>query len=120
MVYKYTASVLAACLSSAAFATGSGSAVDGTGYTSSTDFKTLDKNQDGKLNSTELEAQPALKEDLARIDSNNDGVIDRAEFSMFETQENNGMNNAPRSNPGSGMGTEPSTDPGTATGSGIN
>jgi hypothetical protein len=120
MLYKLTVSILAACLSGATFAAGSGSSVDSTGDALSTDFKTLDKNQDGKLTTSELDGQPALKEDLARIDGNNDGVIDRAEFSLFETRENPDTSSDPRSNPGTGMGTEPTTNPGTGTGGGMN
>lgn len=120
MLSKLTVSILAACLSGATFAAGSGYSTGTKGAASSADFESLDKNQDGTLSKSELEGQPALKEDWVRMDTNNDGTIDRAEFSKFETMENRGSGSTPSSNPGTGMGTEPSTNPGTGSGGGIN
>jgi hypothetical protein len=120
MLSKLTISILAACLSGATFAAGTDSSMGTTGTVSSTDFQTLDKNQDGQLTKSELDGQPALKEDWARIDGNNDGVIDRAEFSKFETMESPGTGSSPSSNPGTGMETEPTTNPGAGTGGGMN
>ncbi|MFN2329854.1 MAG: EF-hand domain-containing protein [Chromatocurvus sp.] len=120
MLSKLTVSILAACFSGAAAAAGSGYSTGTEGAASSVDFQNLDKNQDGSLNKTELDAQPALKEDWVRMDTNSDGVIDRAEFSKFETMQNPGSGRTPSSNPGTGMEMDPPSDQGVGSGGNIN
>ncbi len=52
------------------------------------DFSALDTNQDGTLSAEEASANPGLSQNWSAIDSDENGVIDNAEFSAFEaTQE---------------------------------
>ncbi len=49
-------------------------------------FGTLDLNRDGHLSKDEAAARPELVDRWSRADTDNDGLIDRAEFSAFEVQ----------------------------------
>ena len=48
-------------------------------------FGTLDTNADGKLSRDEVKASATLEKRFSEVDRNNDGGIDEAEFSAFES-----------------------------------
>ncbi len=50
-------------------------------------FQTLDQDGNGTISAQEAESDPALADAWDKADSNQDGVVDRAEFSAFETME---------------------------------
>lgn len=50
-------------------------------------FETLDQDGNGTISAQEAEAAPNLADAWDKADSNQDGVVDRAEFSAFETME---------------------------------
>lgn len=52
-------------------------------------FTELDQDGDGKLSPKELEAAGGLQKDFSTVDLNDDGAIDRAEFSAFEKELEN-------------------------------
>ncbi len=57
------------------------------------EFEKLDRNSDGYLNTTEIQARRGLSM-MRNSDTNHDGHIDRAEFSAFETTEQESRNDA--------------------------
>ena len=50
-------------------------------------FDSLDKDGNGTISEQEAAADQSLADAWQKADSNQDGVIDRAEFSAFETME---------------------------------
>ena len=50
-------------------------------------FETLDQDGNGTISAEEAKAAPNLADAWNKADSNEDGVVDRAEFSAFETME---------------------------------
>ena len=107
MTSKLMITLLASCLTGAAFAAGTGYSSGSSSHSSdvgTAQFDRLDSNKDGKLSKSELSSEPALKEDWARIDTNKDDKLDRAEFSKFETMEDSGTGTTPNATPGTGMG----------------
>lgn len=48
-------------------------------------FETLDQDGDGSISAQEAESSPELMEAWNDVDANEDGMLDRAEFSAFET-----------------------------------
>ncbi len=51
------------------------------------DFNALDVNQDGTLSATEAAASPELSQNWSDIDKDENGAIDEAEFSAFESMQ---------------------------------
>jgi hypothetical protein len=54
------------------------------------DFGALDANQDGSLSAEEAASDPELSSNWSVIDSDENGVIDQAEFSAFEATQQTG------------------------------
>ena len=69
-------------LSAAMFATGL--AVAGEKMGQKNDYEALDQNSDGLINSDEAAQSRELSEAWTQVDTNQDGVIDKSEFSAFE------------------------------------
>ncbi|MCB1792828.1 MAG: PRC-barrel domain-containing protein [Gammaproteobacteria bacterium] len=59
----------------------------GAAVTSSAYFSRIDLDNDGTISEVEAVSEPSLKADWTATDINNDGMIDRAEFSAFEIQQ---------------------------------
>lgn len=47
-------------------------------------FQALDQNKDGQLSAGEASNDKTLSENWSKIDTDNSGTVDRAEFSAFE------------------------------------
>lgn len=54
-------------------------------------FEDLDQNNDSLVTPSETERDSALSENWESVDKNNDGAIDRVEFSAFEMMQNKPM-----------------------------
>lgn len=54
---------------------------------SATSFETLDQDGNGSISAQEAEGAPALKDAWQSVDANQDGMVDKAEFSAFEAME---------------------------------
>ena len=70
---KWTAFIFASMFSGAAMAAGGA------------DFQSMDTNSDGYLSQSEAQGNSALQEKWNDADLNDDGQLDSAEFSQFET-----------------------------------
>ncbi len=53
-------------------------------YSEEANFKALDADGDGYISMSEADQDPMLKESWNAIDSNQDGMVEKAEFSAFE------------------------------------
>ena len=65
----------------------SGTSGENTGTTSKQSFNNLDQDKNGKLSKQEAEGNPPLVYKWSEVDTNGDGTIDYAEFSVFEVQQ---------------------------------
>mgnify|MGYP005757660939 CR=1 FL=1 len=63
---------------------------EGTPVSKSVGFGTLDVNRDGYLSKEEADKSARISGSWDSADSNNDGRVDRAEFSAFEADEMSG------------------------------
>ena len=52
---------------------------------SATSFKDLDTNHDGQITLDEAKKAPQIKNGFSQADTNQDGVLDAAEFAALET-----------------------------------
>lgn len=59
------------------------------------DFGSLDLNKDGSLSVEEAASSPELSSNWSTIDSDENGVIDQAEFSAFESMQEGGSSDQP-------------------------
>lgn len=59
------------------------------------DFGTLDANQDGTLSADEAASDLELSKNWSAIDTDENGVIDEAEFSAFESMQGTESGEAP-------------------------
>jgi Ca2+-binding EF-hand superfamily protein len=55
------------------------------GDTGSSGFSTLDTNQDGSISADEAAASPDLSKNWSAVDADENGAVDAAEFSAFES-----------------------------------
>lgn len=74
MNMKVNVAVLALALSGVAFAAEDPEAI----------YNAADADQDGMLSESEAEGVPGLTEKWSEVDANQDGQVDKAEFSQFE------------------------------------
>ncbi|MBI5463276.1 MAG: hypothetical protein HY941_13925 [Gammaproteobacteria bacterium] len=73
----------------------------GAGASSTDVFNRLDTNKDGQLNAVEASEDDGLSSKWTEVDQDQNGVIDRAEFSAFEIRPEN-MAPAETTNPSGG------------------
>ena len=97
---KWTAFIFASLFSGAAIAAGG------------SDFQSMDKNGDGYLSQDEAQGNSSLQEKWNDADLNDDGQLDRSEFSQFETMGGSGTSGSGTS----GYGTGGSNTGGSSTG----
>lgn len=107
---QWTAVIFASLFSGAALAAGGA------------DFQTMDKNGDGYISQDEAQGNSSLQTKWNDADLNDDGQLDRAEFSQFESAGGAGTGSSGSGGYGSGSGTMNSpggstTTPSTGSGS---
>ena len=61
------------------------------------DFSQLDTDNNGAISPSEAASRPNLTKNWSKIDENEDGQVDRAEFSAFEKQDTQGSEKKPGS-----------------------
>lgn len=100
---KWTAFIFASTFSGAVIAAGG------------SDFQSMDKNGDGYISQDEAQGNPSLQEKWNDADLNDDGQLDRSEFSQFETMGGSGSGTSGHGTGGSNTGGSSTGGAGTTT-----